>query len=290
MDFDSAQPQVDVNAQPKAEPENVESEGTPAEPETEQQSDVSTDQYKLKIKYNGAEEELDEENARTLAQKGRNYDKIFGQLQSTNEELETLKNSRALKFFVDMAAEMGRTPDEAAEYFARQRQTAKDRELAKKLNKPVEVVTLERESSEKVSQLETKVRDLETAEQRRIRHAAEKAEFSQAYPDVDVATLPEDILAAWIDNGKNLLEAYRLSRLGEYEQTIKTLNERIAGMEQKGDAERINSENAATAPGKLGGGDAPEQPLTQEAIDKMTPEELDRNHKKIWAFLTGQKT
>jgi hypothetical protein len=36
-------------------------------------------------------------------------------------------------------------------------------------------------------------------------------------------------------------------------------------------------------------GAATPQPITDEAIQAMSPAELDRNHGRIWAYLTGKK-
>lgn len=62
--------------------EDFESDSTPAEAEETETSESVTEEpvtnpFELKIKYNGEEQVLDEETARTLAQKGMNYDRFY---------------------------------------------------------------------------------------------------------------------------------------------------------------------------------------------------------------------
>lgn len=54
-------------------------EDTPVEEETAEPSETTTEEapYGLKIKFNGEEKTLSEEEARTLAQKGMNYDRFY---------------------------------------------------------------------------------------------------------------------------------------------------------------------------------------------------------------------
>lgn len=57
-------------------PAETTEEAETSEPVTEEPTEV-TNPFELKIKYNGEEQILDEETARTLAQKGMNYDRFY---------------------------------------------------------------------------------------------------------------------------------------------------------------------------------------------------------------------
>jgi hypothetical protein len=105
---------------------------------------------------------------------------------------------------------------------------------------------------------------------------AQLNEFVAAHPDVDPAGLPGSVLGAW-KRGVPLSEAYGAYRAREEQQL-----------------ERARTANAVNAAASMGGagamGAATPQPLTDEAIQAMSPAELDKNHGRIWAYLTGQKS
>jgi len=61
-----------VEEEPTSESETVETEEVEAEAETE-----TVNPFELKVKFNGEERTLTEEEARTLAQKGLNYDRFY---------------------------------------------------------------------------------------------------------------------------------------------------------------------------------------------------------------------
>jgi hypothetical protein len=104
---------------------------------------------------------------------------------------------------------------------------------------------------------------------------AQLGEFVAAHPDVDPAKLPGSVISAW-KHGVPLSEAY-----GAYQARTEQRQER---------AQAANTANAAASMGGAGSmGAATPQPITDEAIQAMSPAELDRNHGRIWAYLTGKK-
>ena len=99
--------------------------------------------------------------------------------------------------------------------------------------------------------------------------------FEEAHPDVDPRELPQDVIAAW-KRGVPLLEAYGM------QQTRQTL--------RQARAQAANERNAAASMGGAGSmGAAHPQLLSDETIQSMSPAELDKNHARIWAYLTGKK-
>lgn len=106
--------------------------------------------------------------------------------------------------------------------------------------------------------------------------------FVEANPDIDPGKLPEAVLTAW-KRGVPLSEAY-------YAHQASKLGVRAREFERVERAKAANASNTAASMGGAGSmGAAHQQPLTDEAIQTMSPKELDREHVRIWAYLTGQK-
>jgi len=103
---------------------------------------------------------------------------------------------------------------------------------------------------------------------------AQLDEFLKAHPDVDPRSLPEAVIHAW-KNSTPLIAAYEQMKEKEL---------------MREHARQTNARNtAASMGGAIGMGAAAPRPMTEDAIKMMSSAELDRNHSRIWAFLTGQK-
>ena len=99
-------------------------------------------------------------------------------------------------------------------------------------------------------------------------------EFLQAHPDVDPRVLPVTVVDAW-RNGTPLIEAYDSMRKQEQQREL---------------ARQTNAQNTALSMGgAVGTGAAAPRPITEDGIKLMSSAELEKNHSRIWAFLTGQK-
>ncbi len=99
-------------------------------------------------------------------------------------------------------------------------------------------------------------------------------EFLQAHPDVDPRVLPVSVVNAW-RNGTPLIEAYDSMSIQERQREL---------------ARQTNAQNTASSMGgAVGMGAAAPRPVTEDGIKIMSPAELEQNHSRIWAFLTGQK-
>jgi hypothetical protein len=106
--------------------------------------------------------------------------------------------------------------------------------------------------------------------------------FLAAHPDIDPRKLPDAVLAEW-KRGVPLKEAY-------YAHLVKALSAKAQAMERDARARAANESNAAASMGGAGSMGAPHpQAITDEAILAMSPAELEKNHARIWAYLTGQK-
>ena len=98
--------------------------------------------------------------------------------------------------------------------------------------------------------------------------------FINRYPDADPLALPETVLTAW-KSGVPLEQAY-------------AAHLREAQMQSQ--ARQTNAQNAAASMGGARGTDtATPRPLSEDSIRQMTPAELEKNHNRIWAYLTGQR-
>ncbi len=98
--------------------------------------------------------------------------------------------------------------------------------------------------------------------------------FLQAHPDVDPQALPVSVVDAW-RTGTPLIDAYDRIRRREQQHEL---------------ARQTNAQNTASSMGgAVGTGAAAPRPISEDGIKMMSPAELDKNHSRIWAFLTGQK-
>ena len=103
---------------------------------------------------------------------------------------------------------------------------------------------------------------------------AQLDEFVGLYPKADPQALPEAVLGAW-KSGVSLTQAYAAHLSEEALQS---------------QARQTNAQNAAASMGGARGTDAvTPRPLSEDTIKQMTPAELEKNHSRIWAFLTGQR-
>jgi hypothetical protein len=107
--------------------------------------------------------------------------------------------------------------------------------------------------------------------------------FVAANPGIDPGRLPEAVLTEW-KRGVPLSEAY-------YAHQARDLSAKARELERAAKAKRANDTNAAASMGGAGSmGASTPQPLSDEAIMAMSPAELEKNHARVWAYLTGQKS
>ncbi|MDD5018225.1 MAG: hypothetical protein PHO15_09025 [Eubacteriales bacterium] len=106
--------------------------------------------------------------------------------------------------------------------------------------------------------------------------------FMRRNPGVDPRCLPRAVMEQW-RRGVPLSEAYLNNKANELSQKTRSLEKQLA-------QEKANQKNTAASMGKaMSSGPTHFKPLTEEAIASMTPQELEKNHNRIWAMLTGTK-
>lgn len=82
--------------------------------EEEQEGAPTTEQTlaKLRIKYNGEEQELDEDAAREYAQKGMNYDKIAEKLRQQEAHLDRIARNEGYKDHAELVANLDKLEEQ----------------------------------------------------------------------------------------------------------------------------------------------------------------------------------
>ena len=105
--------------------------------------------------------------------------------------------------------------------------------------------------------------------------------FLQDNPGTDPRKLPESVLGAW-KKGVPLGEAYLRHQTQE-------LSSRVKQMEKAAAQAEANRRNEAASMGSaVSNGPTRGKALSEDSIRNMTPAELEKNHERIWAYLTGK--
>ena len=221
---------------------------TSTEPSTETSTEAGTEKAEqenhqvepefIKIKYNGAEEGLTRDQTITLAQKGRNYDKLQARLQA-------MENNPTLKVFAEQANKAGISIDEYAHRLSQYQEQSQIHSLVsefKKQNPNVDDSVAEQYAKQAYQNMQYQKKQ---NEEQRLQQAAdirrqaandEMAVFMREYPNVDVKELPKEVIDD-INSGQNLMSAYR-----SYENRM--LKEQLA-------AERKNVANKRISTGSV---------------------------------------
>ncbi len=102
---------------------------------------------------------------------------------------------------------------------------------------------------------------------------AQLGAFMKAHPDINPRELPVGVLDAW-RSGVPLGDAYQAHM--------------AAQMKAQAAREQTNQRNAGASMGRpQSRGRAHSRVLSDEVIRTMSPRELERDHNRIWAYLTG---
>ena len=214
------------------------------EAETPKETQAEPESF-MTIKYNGAEQKLTQEQAITLAQKGMNYDKMFGELQNmkNSQEIQILnelaknsgvtateymqnllsfQNKAMLEKYVDNLR--GKYPDAPEELINEMAKSQYEKANADK--KYSEITTKQTEENQKLEKLTNEVNALKTE-----------------YPDVNINDLPPEVIKM-ASEGDTLLGAYRA-----YE--LKSLREKVKNLETEKATILKNQDNKRKATGSL---------------------------------------
>lgn len=158
---------------------------------------------KLKVKYNGEERELGEEDARNYAQKGMDYDKV-------REQRDNYKNAGA-----DEALEVEKLiADSYGMSVSEYRKFARENVSKQQLDAELDAIykespNISKKLAEELAQTRLAAKGKAMQEQRDDEEANKWAKVAEEYPDYKTAEdLPEDVRNA-VSGGKDPLLAMR---------------------------------------------------------------------------------
>lgn len=264
------------------------------QPETEIQANQPTDEgvqtpteqpaeqpWTLPVQYNKEQRELTREQAVEYAQKGMNYDKVYGRLSEVERERDEAKQ-RAERFSVfERIASQNNIPLD---------DLIKNTERAY-VQKVYDQYASDPELPQKYHQLNTKIGELEPdaqayreqqAEAQRIQHEQERkdtefADLIAKYPEAkDLTVEQQSMLDAQWNKGFNLTDVYEI-----YQSQFALENE-LSALKGVKKVEDVNASNAAASAGPVESQDLGIQgDITLEMIPKMTPAQLEKYHHQI---------
>lgn len=175
-----------------------------AEPETSENSDAEKDpssQEVFRLKHLGQEIEATRDEVITLAQKGKDYDRIRGKVDELSGTLK--KNSGYVSFLNELASAQGLSVDELMDH-------TKASLISKKSGIDEKTAAAQLRLERRENSLKTKeasVAKSEAAQKEKEKRNREIHEFLGEYKDIDPTTIPKEV---WRDvaGGKTLLAAY----------------------------------------------------------------------------------
>lgn len=199
-------------------------ETTTNETPVEEQTEEPTDDFDLEIKYNGSEEHLTREQAIELAQKGKNYDKIY-------ERLQNLQNDPIRQVFEEQARRAGLTVEEYANRIV-QFQNESDinriaRDFKEKNPDATDEIAEQYARAEHQNRMNQRQQELDLQRQQMEQSRQEQArnevlDFQKVYPDVDIAKLPKEVIDD-INSGTSLMSAYRAYEISQLKTELSAL-------------------------------------------------------------------
>lgn len=163
----------------------------------------------MTIRYNGADENLTRDEAITLAQKGRNYDKI-------NERLTALQNDPFRKQLDEIAMNAGLSTEEYMNRLSEFQTQSSIQRIAREFKRQNPDATDEIASQyaqQAYENQQTKLRKDKADKAKADADAEQNAlveevkAFNKAFPKVDLNTLPQEVIDD-INSGTPLMQAY----------------------------------------------------------------------------------
>ncbi len=229
----------------------------------QQKEGTAQPQAKITLKYNGEEKEIDLEEAKSLAQKGLNYDHVQQSWEGSKEKLSKLEVIARKTGFVDKDGH----GDLDAYYQAAQEmlETAEKQDMLKGVELPPEIV----------DELYESRKERQARKEREAQEAKDKSEQEQMS---DLLTFFKEMHGREFDIEKDVLPP------GVWEATTKGTTPKAAYAEhlarelrKEKEIESVNNLNGLTSPGSVSGkGESFDSDyFTNEQLDKLTDHDLD---------------
>ncbi|MCH4182989.1 MAG: hypothetical protein LKF48_07525 [Prevotella sp.] len=204
----------------------------------EQKEGSSAEEPFLKIRFDGADENLSRDEAISLAQKGRNYDKL-------NERYNALTTDPSIKAIREQAQRAGLKVEDYVQRISQFQQQSDIRQIAKAFKEKfpdtsdqAATAYAEQAYREAISQRETREKNLQQVQEQQRQDSINReiSDFQSKYPDVDIENLPADVIED-INGGDSLMSAWRAHENRELKATLA--------------AERKNAANRAKSVGSV---------------------------------------
>jgi hypothetical protein len=153
-------------------------------------------------------------------------------------QAQIMSNDPTMKFVSKIAEENGMTPQELVQYWE-QEQQRQEREQFLAQGIPEHLA----EKLQKLPELESKVQGWEKSQALTRRVQAERKEFFEHYPDVQIADISEEVFSLIDNRGLTLLDAYNRVHA----------TQRIAQLEKALGVKEKNAANTGGTPGSVAG-------------------------------------
>ena len=242
-DDDEFVPSNEPDAQPEAKEDEAEDK-TGEEPENaddaqpEQKPEAENQRFKLKV--NGEEIEVGLDEVITLAQKGKDYDRVKTERDNLKTDSATMNKLKAQgDFLEELAKSSDMTVDQLMEN-TRARMLMNEHEGMTE----EEALKQVREKASKATEKKESEKAEATPEERR---QAMFANFLQAYPDVKAEDIPQEV---WNDAGRtyDLVGAYQRHENRELRKESETLRQNNKNKERStGSTKSAGTRNANQA-------------------------------------------
>ena len=192
--------------------ETVEEGESPEAPEADQQTEAeeqATDSFTLK--HMDEVRTVSREEIVPLAQKGMDYDRIKGQLDTARNDLKDYEKVKAdlgkrneqLQYLEEIAKDQNMSLDELIE-------NTQVQVMQKKTGKDIEVCRGIVANERRARELQAQQAAVTSARDQNAKRDADIAEFMKAYPELasDPKNVPNEVWEA-VNKGESLLNAYR---------------------------------------------------------------------------------
>ncbi len=266
-DVTQTQPQVEETESQETVEESSESTSSP-------EATNATDAVEMfKMKYNHEDIEVSMDEARALAQKGKNYDKV-------QEKLSALESSPQMKFVESQAKKNNMSIEDYLGAVAQQEVTSEIAAIAEKEEVSVDIakklydgIKLKKENEVNVQSAKAK-----KLEDDHIN------EFVKLHPDVkEIST---DVWVKYNEGGISLVDAYNnLTK----DSRISSLETELAALREQSGIQTKNTENSESATGSVTGNGETENLFSREQVKNMSRDEVKKNFEKVTKSMKSWK-
>ncbi len=238
---------------------NMDEPNEPPTTEEQEETDQKPSGLKLKIKYNGEEEELDEEEARKYAQMGKNYDKVQAKLAEQQKALDRAARLAGYENHSDYIANLDKLEQERAQAKEREFEALEqglydelvesgiDEDRARQYieNHPL---LREAKALKETQQQQTQSQQLTSKWQALYDKYPHLVEDAQAFTRNETPGFFTDDMRSRIDRGYDPLDAFELAHRDTLSaQSKKAAEQKLIKQQQLGIRSHVNDQTAAPA-------------------------------------------